>query len=267
VGEIRALQPHQLHGRLGSPDGAVEEVAVLATSFNAVLARLERSVETMRRFTADASHEIRNPLSVLRTGIEVALRRERPTGEYRALLTENLQEIDRLQSILEGLLALARVEPGRPPALPETEVDLSALVRETVARFAAATAERGVHVELDVEPGLAVRGDARLLRLVPFNLLDNALKHAPAGSPIAVAARREGPLVLLRVADRGPGVPAADRERIFERYVRLSASSADVGVGGVGLAVVRWVAEAHGGAAKLAAGDAGATFEVRLPAA
>ncbi|HLF57278.1 MAG TPA: ATP-binding protein [Thermoanaerobaculia bacterium] len=267
VDEIRALDPHTLDGRLQFPESAVDEVAVLATSFNDLLARLERSVATMRRFTADASHEIRNPLSVMRTGLEVALRRDRPVEEYRGLLAENLQEIERLQAILEGLLALARAEPGRQASLQKSEVDFTGLVRETAERFASTLQERRVSLDLDLTDHLLVRGDARLLRLVPFNLLDNALKHAPPGEPIAIRTAREDGAVVLRVADRGPGIPVAERSRIFERYVRLSEESSDSGVGGVGLSVVRWVAETHGGEVGLVDTETGACFEVRLPEA
>ncbi len=267
VAEIRALSPVELGGQLSLPDGAVEEVAVLATSFNQVLARLDRSVATMRRFTADASHEIRNPLSVLRTGLEVALRRERTPGEYRALLTENLQEVERLQSILEGLFALARSEPGSEAPIQRAVVDFSAIVRETVERFTPLSAERGVEIRLDLEDRAIVSGDARFLRLIPFNLIDNALKHGPQGAAVTVVTRREGREIVLRVRDLGAGIPAQERERIFERYVRLADANTDSGSGGVGLSVVRWAAEVHGGAVRLLDDEQGAHFEVRLPAA
>jgi signal transduction histidine kinase len=267
VGEMRALDPTRLDRRLGVPAGAVDEVAALSASFNDVLARLESSIVAMRRFTADASHEIRNPLSILRTGIEVALRRERAPEEYRTLLSENLQEIERLQATLEGLLALARSEPGQPPPLQRQAVDFSTLVAEACARFLGVARELGATIEAEIAPGLALTGDARLLRLVLFNLIDNAFKHGPPGDRIRVEATRHGELVRLRVANGGTPIPPALRERIFERYVRAGNEERDAGVGGLGLSVVRWVAEAHGGAARMVDDASGNCFEVTLPAA
>lgn len=266
VAEMRALDPARLDGRLAVPPRAVDEVATLASSFNDVLSRLEESVVAMRRFTADASHEIRNPLSVLRTGLEVALRRERAPEEYRTLLRENLQEIERLQATLEGLLALARSEPGQPPPLQRQPVDLSTLTEETCARFQAVAGELGSRLTAAVAPGLTLTGDVRLLRLVLFNLIDNAFKHGPAGGEIAVELARRGDTVRLRVTSAGAPIPPELRERIFDRYVR-AGTQRDSGVGGLGLSVVRWVAEAHGGAARMAPSDAGNCFEVTLPAA
>lgn len=267
VTEMRAIDPARLDGRLGVPANAVDEVATLAASFNEVLTRLEESIVALRRFTADASHEIRNPLSVLRTGLEVALRRERAPGEYRTLLRENLQEIERLQATLEGLLALARSEPGQPPPIQRQAVDLSTLAAETCARFQAVAGELGSRLETAIAPGLAVVGDSRLLRLVLFNLIDNAFKHGPAGGEIGVALDRTADALRLRVTSGGAPIPAALAERIFDRYVRAGNEQRDSGVGGLGLSVVRWVAEAHGGAARLAPATTGNCFEVTLPAA
>ena len=268
VVSIRGIDPE---GRQRLPEGGVEEVAVLSSSFNALLGRLEENVERMRRFTADASHEIRNPLSVLRTGIEIALRRERPPAEYQELLRENLQEIDRLHTVVEGILLLARGvrgEPGHELTLSRSPLDLGELVRATAAFFSAHAAERGVTIETEAGPGLMVSGDAALLRLVVFNLLDNALKHSPDGETVRVEVRprEEAGTVAIRVADRGPGVRPEDRDRVFERFFRGGPASGS-GVGGIGLSVVRWIAEAHGGSARLLDTERGAAFEVELPTA
>lgn len=266
VGQIRALEPERAENRLAVPPRTVDEVNVLAATFNAVLGRLEQSLGRMGRFTADASHEIRNPLSVMRTGLEVALRRERTPEEYRLLLAENLEEIDQLQATLDGLLSLARTEPGSSPEIAREPVDFGALVRRTAARFSAAAAERRATITLDVAEGLVASGDERLLRLIPFNLIDNALKHGPAGGTIAVAAARQGDRIVLRVADDGAGIPATERARVFERYARLGPDGGDSGLGGLGLSVVRWVAEAHAGSVAIVDSERGARFEVVLPA-
>lgn len=265
VESIRGLDPDRREGRLVLPDSVVEEVSVLSRAFNVLLGRLEESVERMRRFTADASHEIRNPLSVLRTGLEIALRRERTIGEYQELLRENLQEIDRLHAVVEGVLLLARDVPGSELRIARAPVDLGEVVRATIAFFTGSAAESGVRIEAQVEPDLVLSGDAALLRLVVFNLLDNALKHSPKGEVLQVETRRQGERAVLVVTDRGPGVRPEDRERVFERFFRGGPASGS-GVGGLGLSVVRWIAEAHGGSARLLAAERGAAFEVTLPA-
>lgn len=265
VEAIRGLDPDRPAGRLQLPGGVVEEVAVLSGAFNALLDKLEESVERMRRFTADASHEIRNPLSVLRTGLEITLRREREPAEYQKLMRENLEEIDRLQAVIEGILLLARDGAGSESRLASAPVDLGAVVRTTAAFFASSSSELGVRIDEQVEPGLVIPGDAGLLRLVVFNLLDNALKHSPQGEVVRIEAQRQDGAALLRVADHGPGVRPVDRGRVFERFFRGGPASGS-GVGGIGLSVVRWVAEAHGGSVRLLDTDRGAAFEVRLPA-
>lgn len=267
VAATRTMDPDRLDGRLRLPSGAVEEVAVLSSAFNTLLGRLEESVERMRRFTADASHEIRNPLSVLRTGLEVALRRDRSTAEYQELLRENLQEIQRLHAVVEGVLLLARDVRKGEIRVARDPVDLAELVHGAASFFAVSAAERGVGIEVEMDPdleGLVVAGDAGLLRLVLFNLLDNALKHSPEGEVIRVELRRRDGEAAIRVSDRGPGVKPADRERVFERFFRGGPASG-TGVGGLGLSVVRWIAEAHGGTARLLETDRGAAFEVVLP--
>lgn len=264
VTDIRGLESAGLDARLGVPTGAVEEVTTLAASFNDVLSRLEASIVAMRRFTADASHEIRNPLSVMRTGIEVALRRERDADEYRTLLRENLQEIEHLQATLEGLLALARNEPGQPPPIQHQRIDLSTLARDSCARFEAVAAEIGSRLETSIETELELDGDPLLMRLLLFNLLDNAFKHGPPGDTVRLVAERHGEALRLTVANGGPPIPGELRDRIFDRYVRGGAEKRD-GAGGLGLSVVSWAAEAHGGTARLLDSEVGSCFEVTLP--
>ena len=261
---IRALDPSRLGDRLTLPPGTVEEVAILANAFNDLLDALETNVETMRRFTADASHEIRNPLSVLRIGLEVALRRPRGSEEYRSVIRENLQEIERLQAVLEGLLALAREVPGAPHPLLSTPVNVSHILSQTAETFATVAAERGIRMEEAIEPSLIVRGDAHLLRLAAFNLIDNAMKHSPVGGTVSVTLVQRDHAIELTVADQGPGVAPESRARLFRRYARETGSD-EPGVGGLGLSVVAWVAERHRGHVRLVDRASGAAFQVILP--
>ena len=267
VTAIHQLNSERLGDRLVFEGTMVDEIAVLTGAFNDLLSRLEASVQTMRRFTADASHEIRNPLTILRTGFEVALRRPRTAEEYQSLLRKHLQEIDRLQRVVEGLLAFARQEPGRETPIVRERLDFSRLVAESASSFGEIAAERRIGFACSITPGLEVLGDADLLRLIGFNLIDNALKHAPDGSDIEILVEPLAAGVRLVVADRGRGVPEQDRSRIFERFFRNEQEPGRAAVGGLGLSVVRWVAETHGGGVRLLDRSPGAAFEVLLPAA
>ncbi|MEO8195944.1 MAG: ATP-binding protein [Thermoanaerobaculia bacterium] len=267
VTAIHHLDSERLGDRLDFAGPTVDEIAVLTGAFNELLARLEASVRTMRRFTADASHEIRNPLTILRTGFEVALRRPRSIEEYQSLLRKHLQEIDRLQRVVEGLLTFARLEPGRETPIVRERLDFSRLVAESAASFAEMAAERNVGFDCKIVPGLEVEGDADLLRLIGFNLIDNALKHSPDGATVEVSVAPQADSLCLVVADRGRGVPEQDRSRIFERFFRNEQEPGRNAVGGLGLSVVSWVSATHGGSVRLLDHGPGAAFEVLLPLA
>jgi len=261
VAAIRGLETGRLEERLALPEGSVEEVEVLVRAFNDLLDRLETTVESMRRFTADASHELRNPLSVLRTGLEVALRRERSAEEYRRLLGDNLEEIRRVQVVVERLLALARGVPGQDYRPVKAPVDLSRLLGDTATSFATFAEDRRVGLEVAVEAGVILAGDGALLRLLVFNLLDNAIKHSPAGEVVRLALAGDEDVARLEVIDAGPGMPEEVRERLFRRFTRAGTD----GVGGLGLSVAHWVVELHGGEIRLHDTPRGTHFEVVLP--
>jgi signal transduction histidine kinase len=229
-----------------------DEVARLASTTNETLAALESSVERQRGFVADASHELRSPIASLRTQLEVA-------AAHPELLDLDGAVADtvRLQRLAADLLLLARLDAGERPA--DARVDLAALARE------AAEGRAGVSVR--GEGAVRVAGSRGQLGRVLANLLDNAQRHAR--SAVEVSVRRDGDAVVVAVADDGEGVPAADRERIFERFVRLdSARSRDDGGAGLGLAIARDVAVRHGGTLTVHDAPAGgALFELRLPGA
>ncbi|MFJ8541167.1 sensor histidine kinase [Streptomyces sp. NPDC093586] len=232
--------------------GTHDEVARLATTTNETLAALERSVERQRRFVADASHELRSPIASLRTQLEVA-------AAHPELLDLDgaVEDTVRLQRLAADLLLLARLDAGERPA--DARVDLAALAR------AQAQGRAGVSVRAD--DAVTVAGSRGQLERVLANLLDNARRHAC--SAVEVSVRRDGDVAVAAVADDGEGVPAADRERIFERFVRLDAArSRDDGGAGLGLAIARDVAVRHGGTLTVRDAPAGgALFELRLPVA
>jgi heavy metal sensor kinase len=264
VASVRALDTSRLEERLVVPSGA-RELADLGREFNDLLARLEESVNRMRRFTADASHELRTPVSILRTGLEVALRRDRTVDEYRDLLRENLLEIERVQRIVEGLLTLAREEAQGGPQAPALPVDLAGVVESAVQTVSPLATLNAVVLTSHIERPVRVLGDSDRLRLVVLNLLDNAVKYTPPGSSVEVALERREEEARLVVADQGNGVPPAERPFIFDRFFRGQSARGASG-GGLGLSVVRWVVEGHGGRVQLLDSQGpGATFEVCLP--
>ncbi|MFD0687126.1 sensor histidine kinase [Actinomadura fibrosa] len=242
--------------RVPVPDSR-DEVAELAATTNATLAALEGSVARQRGFVADASHELRSPIASLRTQLEVA-------AAHPSLLDVDglVDDVVRLQRLAADLLLLARIDAGDRPA--PRPVALAALLRDELERRA--PLDR-VPVEASFEDDPPVMGVPGRLARVVGNLLDNAERHADR--TVRLSVRREGGAAVVRVRDDGPGVPAGDRERIFERFVRLDdARSRDEGGAGLGLAIARDLVAAHGGT--LTAGDApegGAQFEVRLPVA
>lgn len=247
--EMAAItQSEDLARRVPEPD-THDEIARLASTTNETLAALETSVERQRRFVADASHELRSPIASLRTQLEVA-------AAHPELLDLDgaVEDTVRLQRLAADLLLLARLDAGERPA--DAKVDLAGLAREA--------AEGRTGVTVDAEP-VEVTGSRGQLGRVLANLLDNAQRHAR--SAVTVDVRREGDRAVVGVADDGDGVPAGDRERIFERFVRLDAArSRDDGGAGLGLAIARDVAVRHGGTLMAGRGPAGgALFELRLP--
>ncbi|MEU6059902.1 HAMP domain-containing sensor histidine kinase [Streptomyces sp. NPDC047097] len=235
--------------------GTHDEVARLARTTNETLAALEASVERQRRFVADASHELRSPIASLRTQLEVG-------AAHPALLDlpGAVEDTVRLQGLAADLLLLARLDAGERPG--QARVDLAALVRAEVAQRSGDRAP----VRVAAEGAAEVSGSRAQLVRVLGNLLDNAQRHAEG--EVVVEVRRDGGEVLLAVADDGAGVPEAERERIFERFVRLDdARSRDEGGAGLGLAIARDVAARHGGTLRAARSPSGgARFELRLPA-
>ncbi|TDD80227.1 HAMP domain-containing histidine kinase [Actinomadura rubrisoli] len=241
--------------RVPVPDSR-DEVAELAATTNETLAALESSVARQRGFVADASHELRSPIASLRTQLEVA-------AAHPELLDVDglVDDVVRLQHLAADLLLLARIDAGdRPPA---RRLALAGPVREEVRRRAAGR----VPVEASFEDDPLVMGVPGRLARVAGNLLDNAARHADRA--VRLVLREEDGTAVLRICDDGPGVPPADRERIFERFVRLDdARSRDEGGAGLGLAIARDLVRAHGGTLTVGeAPEGGALFEVRLPVA
>ncbi len=237
---------------------ARDELHRLAVTLNDMLARLERAGARQRAFVSDAAHELRSPIASARTQLEVAARVDAgtPAGELAA---DVLHDVERLGRLVDDLLLLARLD--EVPARRRESVDVGALAAEVVGRYAAAR----VPVCLDRAGGPLVAGDPVGLRRVLVNLVDNAVRYARSQVTVAVAAAAAGARVT--VTDDGPGLPAADRERVFDRFTRVGADRGrDSGGAGLGLAIVRELVLAHGGTVTLADAGPGLRAVVELPA-
>lgn len=254
--ELAAITASQDLGRRVPEPGSRDEIARLARTTNETLGALEASVDRQRRFVADASHELRSPIASLRTQLEVG------AAHPHLLDVEGaVADTVRLQALAADLLLLARLDAGERPG--RTVVDLGALVREEVSQRTGDQIPVGVSVAADGTSEVA--GSRGQLARVLGNLLDNAVRHAERSVSVAVGADRTD--VLVEVADDGAGVPEEERERIFERFVRLDdARSRDDGGAGLGLALARDIAARHGGALTVGASSlGGAAFVLRLP--
>ncbi|WP_432505601.1 sensor histidine kinase [Kineococcus arenarius] len=258
---VDGITSDDLAGRVPVPAGD-DEVSRLARTMNAMLARLQASQRAQRRFVADASHELRSPVATLRAAAEV--QRLHPGATAPAEFAELVGgEAVRLERLVADLLLLARADEGAP-APARTEVDLDGLLESEGARLRASTA---LEVVVRTAPA-RVLGDAGQLTRVVRNLIDNAARHARGR--VLLAVRTVGPDAVLSVTDDGPGVPEADRERVFDRFVRLQDSrERATGGTGLGLAIVAAAVAAHGGSVRCtgARPAPGAEFEVRLPLA
>ncbi len=254
-----------LDARLEIGDAAAE-LTTLAASFNELLARLDQSFEGMRRFVADASHELRTPIAVIRGEADVALTNERSPAEYRESLAIILDESRRLSRLVDDLLNLARADAGRV-RLQTQEFYWNDLLAECCRSVQSLAAARSIDLTCRATPDLPFRGDEELLRRMTLNLLDNAIRYTPAGGRVAAELEGREDGVLLRISDTGIGIAPEAAPHVFERFFRADkARTRGNGGFGLGLAIVKWIAESHHGAVELASEPgAGSVFTVTLP--
>jgi len=256
--EVEVIGAEDLHRRVPEP-GSEDEVGRLAHTMNAMLARLEDATERQHRFIADASHELRSPLTGMRAQLEVDL--EHPElADWEATERDVLADAIRMQRLVDDLLAIAVVDASTLDAAHREPVDLDEIVLAEARRLGS---HPGLTVDTRSVSGAQVDGNADQLLRVVRNLLDNAARHAR--SRVEVSLNESATAVTLRVVDDGPGIPAADRERVFERFARLDdARGRDGGGAGLGLAIVHDVVVAHGGSVAVE-NVPGAAFTVKLP--
>ncbi|MGZ5183885.1 MAG: ATP-binding protein [Caldimonas sp.] len=262
AGEVRSRDAQSLAPL--AVGGLPDEVAPLAGALNALLDRLRLSLDAQRAFVADAAHELRSPLTALKLQLEL-LRRAGDDAERAAARDAIAAGIERATRLVEQLLALARSEPGAAPAVIE-RVDLAEIARRAVAETVAFAASRRVEFELVAEAPAFVEGDPVALGLLVRNLADNAVRYSPQGSRVEVTVSSDEAAVTLIVDDAGPGIPEAERQRVFDRFYRRP--EAGESGSGLGLAIVKSVAATHDASVALERSPQGGLRAiVRFPAA
>ena len=265
VTQARRIGEANLVERLPHP-GPRDEIGRLVETLNDMLDRLERSFEVQRRFTADASHELRSPLSRLRAELEVTLRRPRPAGEYEETLRSCLDEVQRVQGLIEELLEFARIDAPQEPE-PAKPITVGEIVEAAVAAVRPEAERRGVLVAVERPPEVFVNAAPVAVKVALANILDNAVKFSPTGGAVRIVVTADQEEAVIAVSDTGPGVASEEAARLFERFYRGKASrSTDMPGFGLGLAISRTLVERQGGRISVeAATRKGATFSVHLP--
>jgi two-component system, OmpR family, sensor kinase len=267
VSRARRIGEANLADRLPHP-GTADEIGRLVETLNEMLGRLERSFEVRRMFSADASHELRSPLSRLRAELEIALRRPRPLAEYEETLRSCLDEVERVQGIIEDLLELARID-ATDEQEPAEAVSVTDLVEAAVLAVRPRAEQQGVVIVADPVPDILVNAAPVAAKVALANILDNAVKFSPAGGRVRIAAAAVEDEAVIAVSDAGPGVSPDEAERLFQPFYRGKASRSTGAPGvGLGLAISRVLVQRQGGRISLdAPDDRGATFKVHLPRA
>lgn len=265
ITKARNIRPARLDERVEVPQTS-DELQRLAETFNDMLSRLERAFNRMRQFSAAASHELRTPLTVMKGELEVALRKPRDAEEYKRVLDTQLEAINELVGIVEQLLTLARSEEGGE-SLEWRPVELGALVQEVLGDWRSIAEKKGIVLGFEGDGKVSARGERGLLKRLISNLVDNALKHTPAGGRVKLTVESKGHEARLTVRDTGPGISVDELPRIFDKFFSRAPRQGPPAVGiGLGLGLCRWIAEAHQGRIEAQnASDRGAVFTLVLP--
>jgi signal transduction histidine kinase len=245
--EVERVTPDTLHHRL-TRTGNGDELDRLAGVFNSMISRLADSFHHIRDFTLHASHELKTPLTVMRAMIESRLR-DQPlmTSGDREFLQEQINEIDRLSRIADGLTFLAKADAGQV-RMKREPVALHQLVRDSFADARILAGARDIKVTMEKCDELSIRGDRHRLRQLLLNLTDNAIKYNQPAGGIAISLRRESDRAELVISNTGPGIPPEKLQRVFERFYRCDAAHGDEVEGcGLGLCIAQWIVQAHGG--------------------
>ncbi len=245
-----------------------DELGQLAGVLNDMLERIDEAFENLKRFTSDASHELRTPLASIKALGEVSLKAPSQDGKHRETVVSMLRETNRMTELVEALLLLSRADAGRIELCTET-TDLARLAEDTLGIMGVLAEEKGLRLESDLRQVPLTEVDPRLLRQALMNLLQNAITYTPKGGEITVSVRPDasGERILIQVKDTGVGMDLERHQDIFERFYRIDdARTRATGGAGLGLAITRWIARAHGGEISVSSSlGEGSTFTVALP--
>jgi heavy metal sensor kinase len=243
----RAITARDLGRRLDVP-ATGDELQRLTETLNAMLDRLEAAFRETTRFTADASHELRSPISVIRASAEIALRHDRSVEEYREALSGILRESERTSALVQDLLTLTRADAG-VDVLRRTPLDLRTLLEDMRGSLSTLCTQASLDLQLDLpDQPVSTTGDSAALGRLVRLLVDNAVKYTPAPGRVTLSLTRTPEGAVVEVADTGIGIGAEDLLRVFDRFYRADmARSRDSGGGGLGLSIAKWIAEQHGG--------------------
>ena len=239
----RAIMEGDLSARI-PVRGTHDEIDQLVANLNAMLGRIQQLMDGLRQVSSDIAHDLRTPLGRLRQHLEDARERATSTADYNAATEAAIEEADELLETFSALLRIAQVEAGAQKR-GFTEVDLSELVRSISETYQPAAEDSDHTLNYQIEDGVKLTGDRQLLAQMITNLIENALRHTPAGSTVSVSLRRTTPGFEVEVDDNGPGIPEDEQEKVFDRFYRLDRSRSTAG-SGLGLALVKAIAGLHG---------------------
>jgi len=261
----RRISSEKLDERLDET-GTGDELDNLAKTLNQMLTRLDDAFRQVRQFSADVSHELQTPLTIIKGELEVALRSTRTPEEYQETVKSALEEIDRIARLVEGLLLLARSEAG-VLRMDRQEVDLGQVLLKVHRQLKPLADARGIKLNLDSADHLSIRGDAERIHRMVSNIVDNAIKYTGAGGTVTLASRNDGKTASIAVSDTGSGIPGEEIERIFQPFYRApeARSLAEKGTG-LGLSIARSIAAAHHGTIRVESSPGrGSTFTILIP--
>jgi heavy metal sensor kinase len=271
-----SMEPGQLNRRIEAT-GTDDEIARLASAFNEMMARLDRSFRQVQQFSADASHELRTPLTSIRGEAEVALMSDLTTAEHRKVLKSIVDEVERMSAIVENLLLLARAD-AEQIQVRRKRVSLDEIVMQVYEQMEGLARRKQVSLDIAAMEEASVSGDGLWLGQIITNLVNNALKYTPEGGAVTISltvqnepaesgSEQATPMARVAIADTGPGIPAEHLPRIFDRFYRVdSGRSRDAGGVGLGLNIAQWAAESHGGRIEVQSEvGKGSVFSLLLP--
>ncbi len=265
VKTVKRITAENLSHRV-EPINSKDEIGELAETFNDMISRLEKSFEHIKQFSSDVSHELKTPLTAVKGEIEVTLRRNRKKDEYKKTLKSLLEDIDKLEEIIENLFLLSRMDSENLKFLPK-KFALEETLLEAFEDMETIAKKKKVHLILKNIQEMEMKGESTLIKRVFTNLINNAIKYTPEGGKIEISLKKAGGFAKFIVQDTGIGIPQEEIPHIFDRFYRVEkARSREAGGSGLGLAIVKWIVEAHKGKIEVTseAGE-GSIFIVSFP--